>query len=259
MESVLVAFSGGVDSTFLLKAARDVLGSRLLAVTAVSPIYPAHERECAVKTAGQLGVKHLTIETGVLDDPRFAANSPQRCYWCKKRLFKKLASLATQRGLRHVVDGTTVDDMQDFRPGTRAAGELGVRSPLVEAGLGKDEIRGLSRECGLATWDMPSCACLASRFPYGVRITEHDLRSVDTAEDFLRGLGLTQVRVRHYRETARIEVTEEEMPSLVLKETRKRIVKQLKKIGYIYVTLDLAGYRSGSMNEILPRPDDTVY
>jgi uncharacterized protein len=245
---VLVAYSGGVDSALLLKAAVEVLGDRALAVTAESETYPAHEIEDAACLARDLGARHLTISTSELEMEEFAANPPERCFYCKKELLTKLLEIARAESIPVVADGSNVDDTGDFRPGLRAVAELGVRSPLREAGFTKADVRELSRQLGLSTWDKPSLACLASRFPYGHRISREELRQIAAAEQLLRELGLRQVRVRHYGETARIEVLEEEMPMLLEAETRKRIVAEFHRLGYLYVTLDLEGYRTGSMN-----------
>lgn len=252
--SVAVAYSGGVDSTYLLAACLEVLGpDRVLAVTADSPTYPATEKAEAQKVARQLGVRLRIINTRELDDPRFAGNPPDRCYYCKAELFEEIWAIARQEGLQNVVYGATLDDLGDYRPGMRAARECGARAPLLEAGLGKSEVRELSRRMGLPTWDKPALACLASRFPYGMRITAARLRQVNAAEDFLRReLGLRQLRVRHHDAVARLEVEPEDMARFMEENTRQRVVAALKELGYTYVTLDLAGFRSGSMNEALP-------
>jgi len=245
---VVVAYSGGVDSTLLLKAAVETLADRALAVTAVSETYPAEEVEEAVCLASELGARLRRLHTDELDMEEFASNPPERCYYCKGELFGKLLEIAREEGLPVVVDGSNVDDIGDFRPGMRAAAQLGVRSPLLEAGLTKADIRELSRALGLPTWDKPSFACLASRFPYGHRITRAELAQVAAAEQALRGLGLKQVRVRHYGQTARIEVPQDSIELVAAAENRTRIVSELRRLGYLYVTLDLEGYRTGSMN-----------
>ena len=253
MKSVLVAFSGGVDSTFLLKAALDVLGKeRVLAVSAVSPLHPAWERKEAEELARSMGARHITIQTSEMDDPLFRSNPPERCYHCKKELFRSLQEIAGRQGISAILYGANPDDREDYRPGMRAAGEAGARAPLLEADLGKEEIRTLSRRMKLPTWDKPPYACLASRIPYGVDITPEILRMIEKAEDLLRGLGFKAVRVRYGERTARIEAGRESLPLFLEEETRTAVVKGFKEIGFTYVALDLEGYRQGSMNAGLP-------
>lgn len=251
LESVLVAFSGGVDSTFLLKVCRDVLGDRCLAVTVGSELHPAFEQEEARRLAEQMGARWQLVQASVLGVDGIRLNPPYRCYHCKKHLFTKLLEMAREQDLRHVADGANADDADDFRPGARATAELGVRSPLKEAGLTKAAIRRHSRDLGLPTWDKPSCACLASRLPYGMELTPQRLAAVDRGEQALRELGFRQVRLRHHDQVARIELPPDELARAIQPELRRAIVEALRAIGYSYVTLDLQGYRTGSMNEVL--------
>ncbi len=255
LESVVVAFSGGVDSTYLLAAALDILGpERVLAVTANSESYTEWEREEARELARRLGARHRLITSQEMDDPRFVANTLDRCYYCKRGLLQELQKVAREEGLRSVVLGATADDLGDHRPGIRAAQEMGIHSPLLEAGLTKAEIRGLSKERGLPTWDKPSMACLASRIPYGTPITSQALQRIGAAEGFLRDVfNLRQLRVRDHGPIARIEVEPRHIERLTREENRQRIVEKLRQLGYQYVTLDLAGFRSGSMDEVLDR------
>lgn len=248
LEGVLVAYSGGVDSTLLLRVARDVLNERVLAVTARSPIHPEREYREAKEMAEALGVRLLSIWTDELSQVEFSRNDRDRCYWCKRWLLTELKDLARREGLEWVVEGSNLDDLKGYRPGMRARDELGVRSPLCEAGLNKEEVRLLSKELGLPTWDKPSLACLASRIPYGTPITRELLRKVERAEEVLLSMGLRQVRVRHHGRIARIEVEPAEMERLLRRRTE--LVSALRGLGYGYVTLDLEGYRSGSLNEI---------
>jgi len=249
--SLLVACSGGVDSGLLVKVAHEVLGDRLLAVTAVGPIYPEREAAEAEAFAAALGVRHLRVEVDALAVEGFSENPPERCYLCKRALYGRLLEIARAEGLAHVADGAHADDPREHRPGLKAARELGVVSPLMEAGLTKAEVRALSKRLGLPTSDLPSGACLATRIPYGEAITPAKLRMIDAAEEFVKGLGFAQVRVRHHGEVARIEVTSDEIERLASKPVREQVVRGLGEIGYHYVALDCGGYRSGSMDEIL--------
>lgn len=251
--SVLVAYSGGADSTLLAFAAHAVLGEGVLAALAVSDIYPYAEVESARATAHTLNLRLSEVETYELVDPRFRANEPDRCYHCKTELFSLLRTVADARGLRWVADGSNVDDLADHRPGARAAREYGVVSPLRDVGMSKGDVREVSRMLDLPTWDKPSMACLASRFPYGMAITEGDLHRVAAAEDGLRALGLRQFRVRTHGDVARLEVEPEEMDRAW--EMRAEVVSALKGAGFPFVAQDLEGYRTGSLNETLPEED----
>lgn len=250
MNRVLVAFSGGVDSTLLLKAAVEVLGvDNVLAVIAGSETYPGKEIREARALAKKLKVRHQVIHTHEIQNPDFVQNPPLRCYYCKTELFSTLKRIAEQEGIAFVLDGQNVDDAGDFRPGAKAGREIGIRSPLKEAKLTKNDIRELSKIFGLPTWNKPSLACLASRFPYHTKIDIRSLKQVGAAEDDLRALGFGQLRVRHHGDIARVEITPEEFDRLMKPAVRSKVVAALKKRGYLYITLDLAGYRTGSMNE----------
>lgn len=250
MTSLVVAFSGGVDSTFLLKVAYDTLGdAAVLAVTATSPTYPESELAEAKRLARLIGARQILIESNELEIPGFSANPKDRCYHCKSELFRLCTDKARELGLAFVADGSNTDDLSDYRPGRTAACELKVRSPLLEAGLSKSEIRELSLGLGLPTWDKQAYACLASRFPYGMEITAERLNQVEKCEEFLKGEGFTVYRVRYHEANARIELSEAELPRLLEPELRQRVVDFFRAAGFTYVSLDLKGYRTGSMNE----------
>jgi len=251
MERVVVAFSGGVDSTFLGRVAREALGAGAVLVTADSETYPASELEETRRLAAFLDMRHEVVKTHELDNPEYAKNAPNRCYFCKEELFNRLEPLAAAAGGAQLIYGANMDDLGDHRPGMEAARVKGVRAPMIEAELWKEEIRALSRELGLPTWDKPSFACLSSRFQYGDRITAEKLRQIDAAEAFVKSLGFRQFRVRHHDRLARIELPPEEIGRLWEDGRREAIVARFRELGYLYVTVDLQGFRSGSANEIL--------
>lgn len=251
MESLTIAFSGGVDSTFLLKVASDVLGDKVVAVTARSSTYPEREYKEAVEFVKSLGVKHVTIVSEELDIEGFSENPVNRCYYCKHELFEKVKEVAKQNGIKYVADGSNIDDLGDYRPGMQAAKELEVVSPLKAAEMTKEDIRILSKEMGLPTWNKQAFACLASRFPYGHKINKEKLSMVDQAEQFLMDLGFRQLRVRHHGELARIEVAVDERSQFFNEELMDKVYEEFKKIGFTYISLDLKGYRTGSMNETI--------
>ena len=248
----LIAFSGGVDSTLLLKVAKGVLGKNVLAVTVRSPLFPDRELKEAQTFCASQGIEHLIIVSDVLRYKEFRKNPPDRCYICKKLLFKELLAVADQRGVKYVAEGSNLDDLADFRPGRKALLELGIKSPLLKAGLTKEEIRILSQKYGLASWDKPSLACLSSRIPYGEEITEEKLSMVDRAEQHLLDLGFKQVRVRFHGDLARIEIPVADNPRIVDPSIAQQIYNRFADLGFLYTTLDLKGYRCGSMNEKLP-------
>lgn len=251
MGSVIVAFSGGVDSAYLAYRAARELGDRALAVTAESASYPDVQREDAVAIVAGFDIAHEFIRTEELDDPRYLVNPANRCYFCKHELFTKLTKLAAERGYSAVCDGNNADDVGDFRPGRQAAREEGVRSPLIEADLHKAEIRELAQAAGLPVWDRPASACLSSRIPYGMPVTIEKLSVIERGEAMLRGMGFRQLRVRHHGEMARIEISPDEMPRALDVEMARRINEAFKQFGFKYVTLDLEGYRQGALNEVL--------
>ncbi|WNQ12576.1 ATP-dependent sacrificial sulfur transferase LarE [Paenibacillus aurantius] len=249
MERVMVAFSGGVDSTFVLKRAQQELGDQVLAVIAASETFPSREFDAAVQLAEEMGVRVYKTEVKEFENANFVANNPDRCYHCKTGLYSHLQTLAAELGYPYLLDGSNVDDLGDYRPGLQAKNEQGVRSTLQEAGLKKDEIRQLSKELGLPTWNKPSFACLSSRIPYGTKIERYKIDQLDEGEFFLSTLGFYQVRVRHHDKIARIEVMPEEFPKVL--EHHDAIYEKFRRLGFNYVTLDLQGYRTGSMNEVL--------
>lgn len=251
VDGVVVAFSGGVDSSVLLAAAQEAQGPRALAVIGRSPSFPGREYEEAVKVAEGMGARYRTLDTDEIENPEYAANPTHRCFICKSTLFKALQAVALEEGLELVLEGSNEDDRQDYRPGMKAATLLGVLAPLQEEGLSKDEIRELARTRGLPVWDKPSLACLASRIPYGSTITRERLGRIDQAEELIRAHGFRQVRVRDHGEIARIELEAEGVARLMSDELRAQVVHELKELGFSYVALDLQGYRTGAMNEAL--------
>jgi uncharacterized protein len=248
-ESVIVAFSGGVDSAYLAWAATQVLGPAALCVTAESPSYPDHHRQLALRIAREYGLSHEFVRTDELEQPEYRANPVNRCYHCKNELYGVLSSLAASRGIASIFDGSNADDRSDYRPGRKAAGEFGVRSPLDESDLTKADIRELSRLAGLPTWDEPASACLSSRIPYHSEVTGEKLRLIERAETALRTLGFRVCRVRHHDTLARLEIGRDEMPRALEPGMRDAIARELRSIGYQHVTIDLEGYRMGSLNE----------
>jgi len=250
---VAVAYSGGVDSAFLLKAAWDVLGERSTGVLAQSESLDRNELSGARSVAAQMGIPIRIIETREYDNPEYRKNDPNRCYWCKSELFEKVIDLARNQGIPHVLDGSNHDDLGDYRPGMRARNERGVRSPLQEVGLTKEEIRAHSRALGIPTWNKPAAPCLSSRIPYGSQVTDSKLRAVEAGEAALRELGFREVRVRHHGQIARIEIPAPEFGRFLEESLRLQVISRIKEAGFLYVTLDVQGLRSGSMNEVLAR------
>lgn len=249
--AAIVAFSGGVDSTYLAFTAHRVLGERCLAVTGLSPSMSRTQRELVDDVVRRLGLRHRFITTDEVEDPRYAANSPNRCYFCKSELFRRLETVRSEEDADVVLDGGNADDLTDHRPGREAGREYGVRSPLAELGMGKSDIRERSRFWGLPTWDLPATPCLASRFPYGVPVTPEKLSQVETAEEVLRSMGFREFRVRHHEDLARLEISVEEMPRILKLEVLQQVNRELRRLGYRFVTLDLGGFRSGSLNDLL--------
>lgn len=251
MEQALIAYSGGIDSTLVAKVAYDVLGDRALAITAVSPSLLPEELAAAKLQAQEIGIKHELVETKEMENPQYTANPVNRCYFCKSELHDTLKPLALQRGYSYVIDGVNGDDLQDYRPGIQAAKERGARSPLAELGITKIEVREISRFLGLPWWDKPAQPCLSSRFPYGEEITVEKLHRVGRAEIYLRQLGYTNLRVRSQEDTAKIELPPEAIKDFVLNTDLPELVKAFQELGFMFVTLDLEGYRSGKLNQVL--------
>ncbi len=251
--SVLVAYSGGVDSALLLKVAHDELGERAVGALAVSPAYDDEETAAALAVAAQMSIPVITVATHEMENPAYVANGPDRCFHCKDELFDRLAPLAAERGLAHIAYGVNRDDLGDYRPGQKAARQHGVRGPLLDADLGKAEIRALAHHLGVPVWNKPALACYSSRIPYGTTVTVEALRRIGKAERVVRNLGFSRVRVRHHDTIARIEVDPDDLARIVAPDVREVIDRELRALGYLYITLDLRGYRTGSLNDALRR------
>src|SRR5436190_1508123 len=255
LESVIVAYSGGVDSSYVAYIANAELGPRALCITGQSASLPAYQRAEIDRVVKQFGLQHELIQTEELENPSYRANNADRCFFCKDELYAKLESVARTRGIQHIVDGSTVNDLDDYRPGRRAATQHAVRSPLIEAGLSKSEVRELSRRATLPTWDKPASPCLSSRIAYGTTVTIERLSKVDRGEEILREFGFREFRVRHHDQLVRLEIAPAEMDRVLRKDVIEQLAKRFRELGFKYVTLDLQGYRSGSMNEALPTTD----
>ena len=251
LESVIVAYSGGVDSSYVAYVANEELGPRAVCITGQSASLPAYQREEMDRVVNQFGFRHEIIQTEELDNPDYRANNSDRCFFCKDELYMKLEAVARSRGIQHIVDGSTTDDLHDYRPGRQAATQHAVRSPLIEAGLNKSEVRELSRKAGLPTWDKPASPCLSSRIAYGTTVTIERLSKVDRGEEILRELGFREFRVRHHDQLVRLEIAPAELDRVLRREVIDEVAKRFRELGFKYVTLDLHGFRSGSMNEVL--------